>query len=175
MQNKAHFSIPLPSGMELIEDGRLSQDNICNMLKDVKGFEVFEHADLVFLVQHMKAYRALAGTTIFRERDTNSYLSVLIEGRVGVYKEDSSDAVKFLAAISPGRIFGEISVIDKLPYSASIVAESEAIIVTMSRESFCQCIEARPTVGVRLLCLVADLLCARLRSVSNQLVDYMDV
>ncbi len=175
MGNKGNIDIPLPSGMELLEDGQHAQDALCNMLKPVKGFEVFDRADLEFLARHMKAYRVQAGSTIFREGDRNSYLSVLIEGRVGVYKEDSNDEIKFFATISPGRIFGEISVIDNLPYSASIVAESEATIIIMSREGFRQCVDAKPAIGVRMLDLIAHLLCARLRSVSNQLVDYIDV
>lgn len=175
MQNKELSSIPFPSGMELLEDGQRSQDAICRMLKDVVGFEGFEKADLVFLAKHMKAYRAKAGATIFREGDRNSYLSVLKEGRAGVYKEDSDDKVKFLTTMSPGRIFGEIAAIDNLPSSASVVAESDVVLITMSRESFRKCIYEKPIIGVRLLDHIAHLLCARLRSVSNQLVDYIDV
>jgi len=74
-------SIPFTTGMELLEDGQVSQDSICKMLKEVKGFEEFEPSDLAFLAKQMKAYRAQAGTTIFREWDKNTYLSVLIEAR----------------------------------------------------------------------------------------------
>jgi CRP/FNR family transcriptional regulator len=175
MQTTGLSSIPFPTGMELLEDGQHSQEALCKMLKDVKGFEEFEQSDLAFLAKHMKAFRAEAGSTIFREGDRNSYLNVLIEGQAGVYKEDSDDKVKFLASMFPSRIFGEISAIDNLPSSASVVAETDAVIITMSRESFRKCIYERPNIGVRLLDHIAHLLCARLRSVSNQLVDYIDV
>jgi CRP/FNR family transcriptional regulator len=175
MGNKGIVDIALPGGMELIEDGKQAQHVLCDMLKNVKGLEVFDQAELEFLASHMRAYRVKSGATLFREGDRNSHLSVLIEGRVGVYKEDSNDEVKFFATISPGRIFGEISVIDNLPYSASIIAESDATIITMSRDSFRRCVETRPSIGVRLLTLIAALLCARLRSVSDQLVDFIDV
>lgn len=173
--NRRRSSIPLPSEMELLGDGKAFQDFICAMLKKAKGFENFEQPDLIFLAKHMKAYRALEGTTIFREGDSNSYLCVLIEGRVSVYKEDSNSELKLLTVIPPGRIFGEISVIDNLPCSASLVAESDATIVLMSRESFRRCIDERSIIGVRLLSLIAHLLCARLRSASGQLVEYIDV
>lgn len=175
MHNTVLSTIPFPTGMELLEDGQVSQDSICRMLKGVKGFEEFDPSELVFLAKQMKAYRAQAGTTIFREWDKNTYLSVLIEGRVGVYKEDSDDKVKFLASMTQGRIFGEIATVDNRPSSASIVAESDVVIVTMSRENFRRCIYEKPLVGVRLLDLIAHLLSTRLRSVSNQLVDYIDV
>ena len=167
--------MPLPSELKLLGDGPSFQDTLCSMLMKAKGFEDLEPPELKLLAKHMKAYRVPAGATIFREGDRNSYLSVLVEGRVCVYKEDSDNEVKLISVIPPGRIFGEISVIDDLPYSASLVAESDAIILLMSRESFRQCIADNSVFGVRLLNLIAHLLCARLRSVSGQLVDYIDV
>lgn len=171
---KKYFSVPLPSAMELLGDGPSFQDTLCGMLTQVKGFEDFSQPEFMYLAKHMKAYRVPEGGTIFLEGDRNSYFSALIDGRICVYKEDSDDAVKLLSVIPPGRIFGEISVIDDLPYSASLVAESAATIVLMSRESFRQCINDDPIIGVRLLNLVARLLCTRLRSTSGQLVDYID-
>jgi len=174
MDKKRFFSVPLPSALELLGDGPSFQETLCGMLTKVKGFEDFEQPELIYLAKHMKAYRVPKGGTIFLEGDKNSYFSALIEGRICVYKEDSDDAVKLLSVIPPGRIFGEISVIDDLPYSASLVAETEAIILLMSRQSFRQCINDDSTIGLRLLNLVAHLLCARLRSTSGQLVDYID-
>lgn len=174
MESKHFFSLPLPSAMELLGDGPSFQDTLCDMLTKVKGFEDFKQPDLTYLAKHMKAYRVPKGGTIFLEGDRNSYLSALIEGHVSVYKEDSNDAIKLLSVIPPGTIFGEISVIDDLPYSASLVAESDAIILLMSRESFRQCIDDNSVIGVRLLNLVARLLCMRLRSTSGQLVDYIN-
>lgn len=174
MESKGFFSVPLPSAMELLGDGPSFQNTLCSMLGKVKGFEDFDQPELAYLAKHMKAYRVPEGGTIFLEGDRNSYFSALIDGRICVYKEDSDDAIKLLSVIPPGRIFGEISVIDDLPYSASLVAESDATIVLMSRESFRQCINDDPIMGLRLLNLVARLLCARLRSTSGQLVDYID-
>ncbi|MDX8399334.1 MAG: cyclic nucleotide-binding domain-containing protein [Gallionellaceae bacterium] len=175
MENKRLSSEPLPSEMELLGDGKAFQDTICGMLMDAKGFEEFAPQDLTYLARHMKAYRVDEGTTIFREGDHNSYLCVLIAGRVCVYKEDQDNESKLLSTISPGRIFGEISVLDNFPYSASVIAESDAEFLLMSREGFRQCIDEKPVLGVRLLGLIARLLCARLRSASGQLVEFIDV
>lgn len=174
MESKRFFSVPLPGAMELLGDGPSFQDTLCGMLANVKGFDDFSQPELTYLAKHMKAYRVPEGGTIFLEGDRNACFSALIEGRISVYKEDSDNANKLLSVIPPGRIFGEISVIDDRPFSASLVAESDAIIVRMSQESFRQCISDDSTMGVRLLDLVARLLCTRLRSTSGQLVDYID-
>jgi CRP/FNR family transcriptional regulator len=173
MENKRAFAVPLPGALELLGDGPSFQDTLCSMLKKVKGFEDFGQPELASITRHMQAFRVPEGATISLEGDRNSYFSALIEGSICVYKENTDNENKLLSVISPGRIFGEISVIDDLPYSASLVAESDAVIVRMSRESFRQCVDENAAIGVRLLNLVAQLLCGRLRSASGQLADYI--
>lgn len=172
MENKRLSSDTLPSDIELLGDGQSFQDTISAMLMEAKGFESFEQSDLLFLARHMKAYRVRKGVAIFREGDQNCYLCVLIKGRICVYKEDQGSGSKLLGTITQGRIFGEISIIDNSPHSATLIAESDAIFLLMSRESFRQCTEEQPILGVRLLGLIARLLCARLRSASGQLAEY---
>jgi CRP/FNR family cyclic AMP-dependent transcriptional regulator len=174
MENRRLSSDPLSGELELLGDGKSFQDTICNMLLGAKGFEIFQQHELAYLSRHMKAYFVRAGTTIFHEGDGISYLFVLIQGRVCVYKEDSEHQNKLLSVISPGRIFGEISIVDNFPYSASVIAESNATFLLMSREDFRQCIDDKPVLGVRLLGLIARLLCARLRASSGQLVEHID-
>lgn len=163
-----------PYHKELLGEGPAFQDTLHDMLKKTKDFADLEPPELAFFARHMNAYRVPAGEAIVREGDKNSYFSILVEGRIAVYKENSDDEVKLLNFIPTGKIFGEISVIDNLPYSASLIAESDVIILTMSREAFHQCINENPVFGVRLLNLVARLLCARLRKASDRLVDYID-
>ncbi|MDO8811045.1 MAG: cyclic nucleotide-binding domain-containing protein [Gallionella sp.] len=175
MESNRLLSGDLPSDIELLGDGQSFQDTICTMLMEAKGFESFEQSDLLFLAKHMKAYRARKGIAVFREGDQNCYLCVLIIGRISVYKEDQDNEIKLLGTIAPGKIFGEISIIDNLPHSASLIAETDAVFLLMSRESFRQCTEEQPILGVRLLGLIARLLCARLRSASGQLAEFIHV
>lgn len=164
---------PLSANLELIGDGPSFRDRLCLMLAQAKCFENFAPKDIEILANHMKAYRANKGVTIFSEGERNSYLCVLVTGKVGVFKEDEHRVAKLLTTIVPGKLFGEISLIDDFPYSASIVAETETSVLLMSRESFRKCVELSPVLGVRLLRLIADMLCQRLRSTSGQLIDYI--
>jgi len=175
MENKRLLSGTLPSDLELLGDGQSFQDTISTMLMETKGFESFEQPDRLFLARHMAAYRVRKGTIIFHEGDQNCYLCVLIQGRIGAYKEDQNGKSKLLGTIIPGKVFGEISIIDNFPHSATLVAESDVIFLLMGRESFRQCTEEQPILGVRLLSLIARLLCARLRSASGQLTAHIHV
>lgn len=173
--DKEVFTVPMPSEKELLGKGPSFHKNIYSMLRTANVFDDFERSELMFIAKHMRAYRMSAGETVYHEGDRSGYFSVLIEGRIAVYKQDSDDNIKFLNNIHPGKIFGEISLIDDGPSSASIIAETDVVIVEMDRESFRQCISEDPVAGVHLLNLVARMLCVRLRSASSRLVDYIDV
>jgi CRP-like cAMP-binding protein len=171
MEQNRLESAPLSDNLELIGEGPSFRNRLCLMLAQAKCFEQFEQKEIEVLADHMKAYRAKKGVTIFHEGERNSYLCILVTGKVGVFKEDEHREVKLLTSIMPGKIFGEISLIDDFPYSASIVAETEATLLLMSRGSFRQCVDINPVLGVRLLRLITTMLCQRLRSTSGQLID----
>lgn len=175
MGNKVAFSVPMQGKKEVLGEGPAFADAICTMLQGAKVFDGFEKPELMYLSKCMRAYQVPAGSAIYHEGDKGGYFSVLVEGRISVYKEDSDNHVKFLNVMHPGSIFGEISVMDGRPISASLVAESDVVIVDMNAENFHRCVNENSTIGVHLLNLVATILCARLRSVSGRLVDYIDV
>lgn len=174
MDNRRLQSASLSDTLELIGEGPSFKSTLRTMLADTMCFKQFSSKDIDILTDHMAAYHIPAKTTVFHEGERNSYLCVLIEGRIGVYKEDEHRGQKQLASIKQGKIFGEISLIDDFPYSASIVAETDVTCCLMSRENFRNCVEVHPILGVRLLHLISSMLCMRLRTTSGQLVDLID-
>ncbi|MFT5131934.1 MAG: CRP/FNR family cyclic AMP-dependent transcriptional regulator [Gammaproteobacteria bacterium] len=174
MDNKRLQSASLSDALELIGEGPSFKNSLHDMLTNAMCFTRFSSQDINILVDHIKAYHVPARTTIFHEGERNSYLCVLIDGRIGVYKEDERGERKQLATIKQGKIFGEISLIDDFPYSASIVAETDVTCCLMSRENFRNCVDVNPILGVRLMRLISSMLCMRLRSTSGQLVDLID-
>ena len=175
MQHRRLHSIPAPGKLELLGEGSGFRNTLYSMLAKAKCFEKFTQNDLELLADLMKAYRAPPDTTIVIEGEHNSCLCVLIEGRVGVFKEDDRGVIKHLASIMQGRAFGEISLIDDLPFSASVITATESVFLLMSRECFYNCVDTHPVLGVRLLRLVGGMLCQRLRATSVHLVDLIDV
>ncbi|MBN1577065.1 MAG: cyclic nucleotide-binding domain-containing protein [Chitinispirillaceae bacterium] len=67
-------------------------------------------------------YRSFkAGETLFTEGSTGRELFIIQEGRVGIYK-DTPDGRVELARVEEGGIIGEMSLLDTLPRSATVVA-----------------------------------------------------
>ncbi len=175
MENRRLDSASLSDVLELIGEGPSFMSTKCAMLANAMCFRQFSSKDINILANYMKACSAPAKATIFQEGERNSYLCVLIEGRLSVYKEDEHSEQKQIASIKQGKIFGEISLIDDFPFSASIVAETNVTCCLMSRANFRDCVEDNPLLGVRLLRLISSMLCMRLRMTSGQLVDLIDI
>jgi CRP/FNR family transcriptional regulator, cyclic AMP receptor protein len=73
---------------------------------------------------------------------------------------------KEVAVLGPGDLFGEISLLDKAPRSATVVADSDMRVTVFVRSEFVRLIEASPKIALKLLAAMA----ARLRSVDQGFV-----
>jgi CRP/FNR family cyclic AMP-dependent transcriptional regulator len=71
------------------------------------------------------------GATVIREGDPGDSFFVAVEGQAKVVARG-----KTLARLIPGDHFGEISLLDGGPRSASVVAETPLTLLTLSRSSF---------------------------------------
>ena len=75
------------------------------------------------------------GDTIIKEGDPGSDAYYIIDGRVEVYKRSLTGDIT-LAKLEKGSIFGEMSLIDKMPRSASIKAATEVRLLKINPEYF---------------------------------------
>lgn len=173
MHERRITAAPL-DGMELLGVGTTFRDEVYDMLTDVPLFDNFSPDELSLITAHINAYRAPAGITILNEGERGCFLCIVVEGRVGVFKQDGNGEKKQIAAITPGKCFGEMSLIDELPYSAGIAALTDTKLVLISRDNFRRIVDDHPVLGVRLVWKIARLISLRLRQTSGQLVDYLE-
>jgi|SRR5271154_2724862 len=73
---------------------------------------------------------------------------------------------KEVAVLGPGDLFGEMSLLDQAPRSATVVAGSDMSVTVFVRSEFVRLIEASPKIALKLLAAMA----ARLRSVDQGFV-----
>lgn len=134
---------------------------ITNLSSELEGNEVQEFA------KHFKVYKLTAGDVLFAEGDPESYMGVLIKGKLAVLKPDASGVPLKISEIRPGKTVGEMSLIDGQPRSASIHVEEESFVMVLYQGKFDDILQNQPTLGVKLLMYLMRLTCARLRMTSN--------
>jgi len=126
------------------------------------------------LAEYVDAYQAPQGAVVFEQGGQGKYLCLLVEGQVDVNAADSSGDIKHLATIQAGKPFGEMSLIDGEPRSASAVASTESKVLILTQDDFRTLTAEHPRLGEILLTKLAELMSHRLRQTSGLLVEYLE-
>ncbi len=171
--NSAANISDLPKGMELIGYGPSFKDRICELLESIQILNDFTRSEIELMASYVHAYEAPAKTVVIREGRRSSYMCLLAEGKLNVYKEADAQEVKRLAVIRPGKTVGEMSLIDELPPSATAVSAGDCVLLLLTRQSFERMEQEHPRLGLRLMHKLAQLISYRLRQTSGVLIDYL--
>jgi len=94
--------------------------------------------------------RYQAGEVIVRENDFGETAYVIGEGQVEVSKQQDGAKV-LLAYLGPGETFGEMSMIDEKPRSATVTAVTETVVSEIRRDEFFNSFQTDPKVALALL------------------------
>jgi len=148
-----------------------STEDKAEMLERTPWSRDFQWEQLLSLAGYMQALRLREKGTVFREHDRHSYLCLVVEGKVAVYKEDAEEGQKELIHLGPGKAFGEIALIDDQPRSATIVALTDSTLMVLTQDALKQLSAREPTVANILLWKLARVLSGRLRQTSGALVE----
>lgn len=97
----------------------------------------------------VRTYRK--NSIIITEGDLSSSLYIILSGEVKVFVSDEDGRTNIVNRLGPGDYFGELSLIDDEPRSASIEALTPCQISTLTRQYFVGYLEANPRVAIRLL------------------------
>jgi CRP-like cAMP-binding protein len=103
------------------------------------------------LTKVAKIQRLPAYTRIVREGQRGDSFNLLLEGTATV-KTPRRRAVQ----IGPGDFFGELSLLDGLPRSATVEAQEEVLLARIGRKDFLRLVQSEPKVAVALLKTMAS-------------------
>jgi CRP/FNR family transcriptional regulator, cyclic AMP receptor protein len=111
------------------------------------------------LFETAKAVRLRSGEVLFLAGDAGDGCYRVKDGLLKVTMISRSGGERILAFLGPGHIVGELSIIDGLPRSASVVAVRPANLIFLSRDAFEEFAKKHPEIYRSLITLLA----ARLR------------
>lgn len=89
--------------------------------------------------------------TVFMQHDAGDCMYIVMDGTFGVYINSFSDFPVRVAGIGQGLFFGEMSVIDGSPRSATIIAEDDCSALVIGKDSFEELLEKSPEIGKTIL------------------------
>ena len=114
------------------------------------------------------------GDVIMTEGEEGGELFVVIEGKIQIEKHAGKDSIiKIAQSEKRGMILGEMSLVDMKPRSATVRADSDLKMVSISRESLADIFDNDPKVLATISLNIARALSDRLRHSNNMLTDFI--
>jgi len=138
-------------------------------LKTVRLFREFAEPDLQALTGQLRDRKLRKGHVLFREGDGGEEMFLVREGTVLVSKSVTGKVEQVLARFGPGDFFGEMSLFDQSPRSATIQAETDTVLLALDRDDLNALIEVNPRAAAAFFHGLVQVFIERLRA-SGELV-----
>ncbi len=118
-------------------------------------------------IVHKREYSA--GEFVFKQGDPGLGMYVVEAGRVGIVLTEPDEEEKELATLSSGDFFGELSLLDQSPRSASALARTHSTIIGFFRPDLIDLLNRSPKSGTKILFKLGEVIGTRLRITNEQL------
>lgn len=107
------------------------------------------------------------GDVLFREGERGDRLYVIGEGKIKLGRSSADGRENLLAILGPGEMFGELSLFDPKPRTATATAVAETQVLGLTNDQLKEFLATRPGAATTLLAALAR----RLRRTNESLAD----
>jgi CRP-like cAMP-binding protein len=140
-----------------------------DFIKTVRVFKEFHPPELLALTGRLRERKLRKGQVLFREGDEGEEMFLVRDGSILVSKAVTGKVEQVLARFGPGDFFGEMSLFDRSPRSATIQAETDAMLLALDRENLNDLIQVNPRAAAAFFHGLVQVFIERLRT-SGELV-----
>ena len=158
---------PVVPESELSENEEKTRDLILTL----PLFDAFKSDELDILARHMNFAEILRGEHLFVEGDKGDYMCFVVRGLLDVLKKTASGDYRVVARLGKGNTIGEMSIVDKSPRSATVVARQPSVVIILTKKGFDMLTDRYPAVGVTLMKKIMRLLSLNMRLTTSKLAD----
>ena len=115
--------------------------------------------------------RYLAGDVIIREGDSGSEAYIISSGICDVFKGDPEGRRRLIRSMGPGETFGELSVLTRMPRSATVAAQTDVCLRLVTPEALEHELERNPVLGSFMSAITSRFCELEARLTANELPD----
>ena len=141
-------------------------------LEKIQMFNELSEDELSVIINYMSLYELEKGETLFKEGDEGQYVCFVVDGLVDVLKKSITGSMIVITTLSQGYSIGEMSMIDKIPRSATVVARTKVTLAVLAQSGFKLILEKHPSIGIKILIGFARFLSDNMRKTSARLNAY---
>lgn len=113
-------------------------------------------------------------TKILTEGDMADAFYIIVKGKVMVSKKASDGSDRFIAHLTEGDLFGEMSLLDNFQRSATVSTVGPVTLLKIEKEGIMKHIQANPSIGVKILLAFGRNLSKQMRLLVAAYTDLAD-
>ncbi|MEN8206377.1 MAG: cyclic nucleotide-binding domain-containing protein [Pseudomonadota bacterium] len=151
---------------------KVTRERLITFLLETPMFEKLDPSEIMEIIHIVEVEKYQAGDVVFSEGDAGDAWFVLYRGTVEVLKHGATGEKK-ITELGPQACFGEISILDGSPRSATIRATEDAVVFRVPREAFGELLDNGHLVAYKLLHQMAILLAERQRTTTLRLSELL--
>ena len=129
-----------------------------NELATIILFELLDEDELNELARSIDLELLPAGETLFHAGDYGESLYIVQSGQVELYIKDTAGQKIILKVAEEDDIFGEISMLDNRPRSATATALTDSELLVLDRDDLLLLFQKKPDAGLNMLAAMSGML-----------------
>ena len=122
-----------------------------DVLRKVPLFATMREGDILAFAELVRERSFPKGSVIVFEDDPGDALYLVARGQVKVVLIGEDGREVILSVLGEGNFFGEMSLIDEKPRSATVIAMVDSIVLVLRREDFQARLRTSPEIAIALL------------------------
>lgn len=126
------------------------------LLERVPFLAALSDADRRWLADRIRRRSIARGDIIFQKDDAGQSLFIVESGSVRIYMPGAQGTDLTLAVMNAGDFFGDMSLLDGRPRSASASALANTAVLSLERNDFTSLIRARPDAALAILAVLTE-------------------
>lgn len=145
----------------------LSEKELRTVLGNVSVFSGFSQEQISFIIKHSTRTKYAPHTLLFRENDQGDTFLIILRGSVKIFIRNNQGKELVLSVLKVGDSFGELSLIDGQPRSASAATLEETELLHFTRAKFFELLNDNPKLAQGIMVELSR----RLRKTNSQIGD----
>jgi uncharacterized membrane protein len=128
-----------------------------SLLSGIEFFDFLKDDDRYELANVVDAIKLNAGETLFHTGDPGEALFVVRSGSIELYIKDTAGQKIVLTIAEEGSLFGELSLLDSGPRTATAIALSDSELLVLDRDDLLLLFQKRPEAALNMLAAMSTM------------------
>jgi diguanylate cyclase (GGDEF)-like protein len=140
-------------------------------LKQVELFSLLGDEEIESIIEFLRTIHVDEAGTLFRQGDEGHELYIVRSGKIRVAITLHDGREKDITEFLPGDFFGEMSIFENAPRSATCYASEQSSLYALMGRDFYRLIKDSPSLAIKIMYRMSNITTRRLRSTGEFLSD----